>query len=111
MGDAVVATIDAGRRQGNRQQHTGQHVLSQSFERVLGAFTVSSRLGEFEGTIDLDRADLSWDDVERVEEAANEVVFSDRPVLSLVVAPAELSQYPLRKPAEGRRPGAPDRRP
>jgi alanyl-tRNA synthetase len=97
-GEPVVATIDAGRRQANRQQHTGQHVLSQAFERVLGAFTVSSRLGEFEGTIDLDRADLTWDDVERVEEAANAVVFDDRPVQSLIVQPSELGDYPLRKP-------------
>ncbi len=97
VGDRVPATIDAGRRQGNRQQHTGQHILSQAFERVLGAETLSSRLGEFEGTIDLDRADLTWDDVARVEDAANAVVFDDRPVTSIMVAPADLAAYPLRK--------------
>jgi alanyl-tRNA synthetase len=97
VGDRVAATIDAIRRQSNRQQHTGQHVLSQAFERVLGAETKSSRLGEFEGTIDLDRADLSWDDVHRVEEAANAIVFDDRPVTSIVVQPADLAAYPLRK--------------
>jgi alanyl-tRNA synthetase len=97
-GDSVSATIDAGRRRGNRQQHTGQHVLSATFERVLGAYTVSSRLGEFEGTIDVDRPDLTWDDVERVEEAANAIVFDDRPVRSVTVSPAEISSYPLRKP-------------
>src|SRR4029079_10095739 len=64
-GDSVSATIDAGRRLGNRQQHTGQHVPSPSFERVLGAYTLSARLGEFEGSIDLDRPDLTWDEVER----------------------------------------------
>jgi len=59
---------------------------------------VSSRLGEFEGTIDLDRAELMWDDVTRVEDAANAVVFEDRVVDSVVVEPAELALYPLRKP-------------
>lgn len=97
-GCSASATIDAGRRRGNRQQHTGQHVLSQTFERVLGAFTVSSRLGEFEGTIDLDRPDLTWDEVERVEEAANAVVYDDRPVESVIVKPAGLAAYALRKP-------------
>jgi alanyl-tRNA synthetase len=97
VGEEVAATIDAGRRQGNRQQHTGQHVLSQAFERVLGAETLSSRLGEFEGTIDLDRSDLTWDEVSRVEDAANAVVFDDRPVSSILVAPADLTAYPLRK--------------
>ncbi len=98
VGAVLPATIDAGRRLGFRQQHTGQHVLSQAFERVLDAYTVSSRLGEFEGTIDLDRSGLSWDVVERVEEAANRIVFEDRPVRSVVVPAEELSQYPLRKP-------------
>ena len=98
VGETVPATIDAGRRRGNRQQHTGQHVLSQAFERVLKAYTVSSRLGEFEGTIDLDRADLTWEDVERVEDAANAVVFDDRPVQSVIVQPSEISGYALRKP-------------
>ncbi len=97
VGASVPATIDAVRRQSNRQQHTGQHVLSQAFERLLGAETKSSRLGEFEGTIDLDRAELAWDDVHRVEEAANAIVFDDRPVASIVVQPADLAAYPLRK--------------
>ena len=97
-GDSAFATINAGRRRGSRQQHTGQHVLSATFERVLGAYTVSSRLGEFEGTIDLDRPDLTWSDVERVEEVANGIVFDDRPVQSLIVEPADLGRFPLRKP-------------
>jgi alanyl-tRNA synthetase len=97
-GARLPATIDAGRRRGFRQQHTGQHLLSAAFERVLSAYTVSSRLGEFEGTIDLDRTELSWDDVARVEEAANRVVWDDREVASVVVAPEELALYPLRKP-------------
>lgn len=98
VGARVGATIDAGRRRGNRQQHTGQHVLSQAFERVLDAITLSSRLGEFEGTIDLDRPGLDWEEVARVEEAANAVVFDDRPVTSVVVDPADLAAYALRKP-------------
>ncbi|MGH7724134.1 MAG: alanyl-tRNA editing protein [Candidatus Eiseniibacteriota bacterium] len=97
-GASLPATIDAGRRLGFRQQHTGQHVLSQAFERVLDAYTVSSRLGEFEGTIDLDRGGLTWDDVERTEEAANRVVFEDRPVRTVIVGASEIGQYPLRKP-------------
>ncbi len=97
VGASAPATINAIRRQGNRQQHTGQHVLSQAFERVLGAETKSSRLGEFEGSIDLDRADLTWDDVARVEDAANAIVFDDRPVTSIVVQPVDLAAYPLRK--------------
>jgi alanyl-tRNA synthetase len=98
VGEKVAATIDAGRRLSNRQQHTGQHVLSAAFEHVLDAYTASSRLGEFEGTIDLERPSLTWDEIERVEEAANGVVFEDRTVQSIVVPPERLGDYPLRKP-------------
>ncbi len=96
--DEVRAEIDAERRRSNRQQHTGQHVLSQAFERILGAATTSSRLGEDVGTIDLAISDLAWDDVARVEEAANRVVWESRPVTSHLVSGQELERFPLRKP-------------
>lgn len=80
QGQAVRARIDWPRRFLNMQQHTGQHILSQAFLRVLGARTVSSRLGIDHSTIDVAKLDLTWDDVGRVERAANAVVYEDRPV-------------------------------
>src|SRR5206468_4241009 len=76
------------------------HLLSQAFERVLGAVTVSSHIGEFEGTIDLDRPGLTWEEVHRVEDQANRVVFEDRPVTSHLVPPEELDRWPMRKPPQ-----------
>ena len=44
-GDRVKGLVDWSRRFTNMQQHTGQHILSQAFEQVLEARTVSSALG------------------------------------------------------------------
>ena len=96
--DAVEAEIDAERRASNRRQHTGQHVLSQAFLRVLGANPVSSHLGDDGGTLDFDRPSLTWEEAERVEAAANRVVWEDRPVVSRLVAAADLGRYALRRP-------------
>ena len=79
-GDKVGGRIDWPRRFLNMQQHTGQHILSQAFLKVLGARTVSSRLGVGHSTIDVARLDLTWDDLGRVERAANAIVYEDRPV-------------------------------
>jgi alanyl-tRNA synthetase len=96
--DRVAAEIDADRRASNRRQHTGQHVLSQAFLCGLGANTVSSHLGDAAGTLDFDRPSLTWEEIERVEAEANRVVWEDRPVISRLVAAADLGRYALRRP-------------
>jgi alanyl-tRNA synthetase len=79
-GDTVRGRIDWARRFTNMQQHTGQHILSQAFLRVLGAETVSSRLGTERSSVDVGRLDLSWDDMDKVERIGNTVVCEDREV-------------------------------
>lgn len=78
--DEVVGEVDWERRFDHMQQHTGQHVLSATFERVLGAATVGFHLGESSSTIDVDVADLEMRQVLPVEALANEVVWDDRPL-------------------------------
>ena len=56
IGDTISGTVDAWRRRDNMQKHTGQHILSQAFITVAAAATISSRLGEDDCTVDLDRA-------------------------------------------------------
>ncbi len=79
-GESVKGVIDWRRRLVNMQQHTGQHILSQAFEQVLGAQTVSSSLGTEHSTIDVSRLGLNWEDMARVEALANEMVCENRPV-------------------------------
>jgi alanyl-tRNA synthetase len=79
------------------QQHTGQHILSAAFERVLGAATVSSRLGDARGTVDIALGTAGWRDVERVEAAANRVIWDDRPVERHWVDAEGARRFALRK--------------
>ena len=92
----VHGRIDRDRRFDHMQQHTGQHVLSAAFDRVLGVRTVSFHLGADTSTIDLAREVLA-SDVERAEEAANEVVWSDRPVTVSFADAESAARLPLRK--------------
>lgn len=85
------------RRFDHMQQHTGQHILSQAFLKLLGAQTVSFHLGEEISTIDLERATLDADEAGKVEDLANEIVFANRPVLTYFVSPEKVAVLGLRK--------------
>src|SRR5439155_23867601 len=79
-GDEVEGKNDWARRFDHMQQHTGQHILSAAFERVLGAATLSSHLGEERSSIEVALADIDWRTIERLEDAANGIVWRDVPV-------------------------------
>jgi alanyl-tRNA synthetase len=92
----VHGTVDWVRRFDHMQQHTGQHVLSAAFEKLLNARTTSFHLGSERSTIDLSR-DLSAAEIARAEMDANRVVWENRPVLVRFVSDEEAASLPLRK--------------
>jgi len=94
---AARCEIDWKRRFENMQQHTGQHILSAAFENFYGIQTVSSRLGEQTGTIDLSREPLD-SELERVIAEANKIVQENRPVRIHFADPDNISAFKLRKP-------------
>jgi alanyl-tRNA synthetase len=101
--DALEAEVDWTRRFDSMQQHTGQHVLSAAFERLAQAPTISSHLGEDRSSIEVALGDASWKTVTEVEEAANRIVWEDRPIERHWVTEADLARFSLRKPPpEGR---------
>jgi len=79
------------------QQHSGQHVLSQSMLHVLGADTVSAHLGEETSTIEIVRGDLTDEETKAAEEFANKIVFENRPIKTYFVSADEVAGLPLRK--------------
>jgi alanyl-tRNA synthetase len=79
-GTAVRGYVDWSRRRDHMQQHSGQHLLSAIVYRQLGAATVSFHLGEMTSTIDLAREAISPEELERVEDAVNEIIAENRPV-------------------------------
>jgi alanyl-tRNA synthetase len=92
----VAGAIDWARRFDHMQQHTGQHVLSAAFDRLLHARTESFHLGAEYSTIDLAR-ELSPAEISQAEEEANRIVWEDRPVSIRFAGPDEIATLPLRK--------------
>jgi alanyl-tRNA synthetase len=92
----VRGTIDWTRRFDHMQQHTGQHVLSAAFDRLLNVRTESFHLGADHSTIDLAR-EVSPVEIARVEDEANRVVWDDRPVAIRFAGPDEVARLSLRK--------------
>ncbi len=98
LAGAVEAELDWARRFDHMQQHTGQHILSAAFERVLGAATVSSHLGEAMSSIEVALPAADWPRVASLEEAANRIVWEDRPVERHWVDAEGVKRFALRKP-------------
>jgi alanyl-tRNA synthetase len=96
VGDRVHATIDWARRFDHMQQHTGQHMLSAAFERLLHARTLSFHLGTAVSTIDLAR-EIAPHEIAAAEAEANRVVWEDRAVAVRYAAEEEAATLALRK--------------
>jgi alanyl-tRNA synthetase len=95
-GAAVHGEIDWTRRFDHMQQHTGQHVLSAAFDRLLENRTTSFHMGTEVSTIDLMR-EVTPAEVELAVDAANGVVWEDREVSVRFVSAEEAARLPLRK--------------
>jgi alanyl-tRNA synthetase len=96
VGETVEGEIDRARRLDHMQQHTGQHVLSAAFVRVLDVPTVSFHLGTESSTVDL-AGDLDATAIVAVEEEANRIVWDDRTVAVRFVSEEEAARLSLRK--------------
>ena len=98
LSDLVFGKIDWTRRFDFMQQHTGFHILAQSFLRQLHADTIASHLGEKRDTIDVNLTDLTWEHVHQVEELANQIVLENRPVDCYWISRKDTENLALRKP-------------
>jgi alanyl-tRNA synthetase len=96
VGNSIHGQIDWARRFDHMQQHTGQHVLSAAFDRLLNARTESFHLGATSSSIDLGR-EVSAAEIAGAEDEANRVVWEDRPVAIRFVSAEEAAKLPLRK--------------
>jgi alanyl-tRNA synthetase len=92
----VRGEIDTVRRLDHIQQHTGQHMLSAAFDREARVRTVSFHMGADASTIDLAR-EVSPAEIAAAEDAANRVIWEDRPITIRFATEEEASRMPLRK--------------
>ncbi len=96
VGETVRGEVAWPRRFDHMQQHTGQHILSAAFDRTCSVRTESFHLGTTSCTIDLAR-EVSAAEIAAAEQAANAVVWEDRPVTVRFADEAEAARLPLRK--------------
>lgn len=96
-GIRVRGQIDTTRRRDHMQQHSGQHVLSAAFVRLLDMHTVSFHMADDYCSIDLDTPTLTKDQIEAAERLANEVILENRPVEIRFVTRDEAGKLGLRK--------------
>jgi alanyl-tRNA synthetase len=93
----VTCQVDWLRRFDHMQHHTGQHILTQAFVQTVEAHTVGFHLSPDTVTIDLDRAGLVVEDIERVEELANRIVFENHPVTARIIDPNDADGVRVRR--------------
>lgn len=101
-GTQIRGEIDGARRRDHMQQHSGQHLLSAAFIRILGWETISFHMGDESCSIDLSTSSLNAQQIEEAEALANDIVLEDRPVDIRFVSRDEAHRLGLRKipPAE-----------
>ena len=97
---AAPCAIDWTRRFDHMQQHTGQHVLSAALERECGWATLSSTLGAERSVIEISTAEVDWRTIERVERAANRLLWEDREIRLHWTDAAGVGRFALRKPPQ-----------
>jgi alanyl-tRNA synthetase len=97
-GKTVQGKIDWERRFDFMQQHTGQHLLSQSLVRIGNYRTVSVHLGDSYTSVEIDSSQISDDQINAVEKLANQTIGENIPVKIHLVDPEEVHQYHLRRP-------------
>jgi alanyl-tRNA synthetase len=97
-GDAVSGHVEWARRFDHMQQHSAQHLLSQTIARLLEAETLSVHFGPDESTIDLDVAAVDAAQIDAIEAAATEMLFAALPIRVYSVDEAGVAALPLRKP-------------
>jgi len=93
----VKGIIDWDIRFDHMQQHTGQHILSQSFVKLFEANTVSFHIGEIESTIDVNLTSIKEEDVENIELLANKIIYQNRNVKTYFIGKDEIEKFKLRK--------------
>jgi alanyl-tRNA synthetase len=80
------------------QQHTGQHILSQSLLRIGKFNTVSVHFGEIYTAIETDTEAIPEESIWEVENLANRIVTENTEVRIQWVDPAEVEKYHIRRP-------------
>ncbi len=95
--DKVRLEINWPRRIDLMQQHTGQHLLSAGFYKLFNGDTVGFHLGSDYVYVDINLAELSWEEAEKIENYVNKIITSDFEIKTSYVDLKDLDKLDLRK--------------
>ena len=98
-GTAVRGQIDAERRRDLMEQHSGEHIASGLICRTFGCENVGFHISDLFVTIDYN-IPISWEELLKVEDAANRAVREDKPVRAWFPTPEELETLDYRSKKE-----------
>ena len=97
VGDHARLKLDGGRRLDYSQAHSGQHLLSATALRIIGAPTVSAHFGKERCAIDLDIASIPDEDMAEIEDAVERAIAEDHLIRVHLCPPEDPKAFPLRK--------------
>lgn len=95
--DRVELSIDWNNRFDYMQQHSGQHLLSSVFYKLFNGETIGFYIGKEYVYIDVDIPKISEEEIQKVEEFANKIVFSNFSIKSYIVEREDIDKIPVRK--------------
>lgn len=98
-GTQVQGTLNWPLRFRRMQCHSGEHVISGLAHRLYGCNNVGFHMGEDAVILDFDR-ELSPEELQRLENEANRVIWENRPVTATYPAPTELEALDYRSKLE-----------
>jgi alanyl-tRNA synthetase len=96
----IKGKIDWPTRFDYMQQHSGQHLLSQSFYELLEGETLSFHLGDESSTVEIGIREIHEEELEKVEKRTNDIIFQDREIKVHFVPEEKIRKIPLRKPPQ-----------
>lgn len=98
-GSFADGVLDWNRRLNHMQNHSGEHILSGIIHKHYGLDNVGFHMGRDEVTVDFNGI-LTQEQIEAAEAEANEVIFSNVPVLESIPTREELSLIDYRSKKE-----------
>ncbi len=95
--DRVKLSIDWDNRFDYMQQHSGQHLLSAVFYKLFNGETIGFYIGKEYVYIDINIAQIAEKDIEKIEQFANKIIFSNFPIKSYIVEEDQVDKLPVRR--------------
>ena len=95
--DKVELSIDWNNRLDYMQQHSGQHLLSSVFYKLHNGETIGFYIGKEYVYIDVDIPEISEDEIEKIEQFANRIIYSNFLIKCYTIEKNKMDKLPIRK--------------